>query len=428
MERFAEAPPQALICPICAAVLREPVLCGARAHALCTACALERGSCPACDDDTTIDVETLLATPPVGRKLARALKRLHIACDYAPLGCAELVPVGQLRSHTDACPLACKACAAPGCVQRARLKCKRCRAARYCSPQCQRCHWFVGHRLVCSSPGKLVELALIHALTAALALIPFYQLLEPSPASLLSADLVENCPFARAELTRNVGDRVLMRLSLPLLVLPLLQRGLMLYVALGVRLPTPSACALLWQELSTRLHVSPLACMLIGPSAKLCRTVLGSLSHGLGPGLLPLLGADWLVEQLLISLPEMVITLKALAGARYLGMCLARLWCMRGRSAPLTAAAAAAAAEREERLISACATIAELACACSLLIRTRIISEMVLLGYAATALWRYCLAPLWRAARRLLLLLGDIVIDFFVDLMLLLILALGNLN
>lgn len=91
-----------LICPICSAVMEEPLQAPACEHAFCAACInawLTRNTtCPVDRQSITSD-----QLKPVPRILRNLLSRLQISCENVEYGCTAIVKLDVLATHLEEC-------------------------------------------------------------------------------------------------------------------------------------------------------------------------------------------------------------------------------------------------------------------------------------------------------------------------------------
>ncbi|XP_022102669.1 E3 ubiquitin-protein ligase NRDP1-like [Acanthaster planci] len=100
--RFRGDVDEELICPICSAVLEDPVQAPECEHAFCSVCIHEwlsrQRTCPV--DRNPISSQQL---KPVPRILRNLLSRLYIACDNASFGCSAVIKLDSLQQHLEEC-------------------------------------------------------------------------------------------------------------------------------------------------------------------------------------------------------------------------------------------------------------------------------------------------------------------------------------
>ena len=104
LRRFNEAVDEELLCPICHAVLQDPLQIRSCEHAFCADCINEwlarSQSCPI-DRSPIGELEDELISPP--RILRNLLGRLEIECENAEHGCQLRVKLDCLEQHVLEC-------------------------------------------------------------------------------------------------------------------------------------------------------------------------------------------------------------------------------------------------------------------------------------------------------------------------------------
>ena len=108
-DRFPTPVDKNFFCPICKAVLKDPVQCH-NEHLFCNECLTQHlknsKTCPVCKEDLT--EETLLNKP--SRIVTNMLNAQIIKCDYSERGCTESIELGRLEAHSRTCsykPVTC---------------------------------------------------------------------------------------------------------------------------------------------------------------------------------------------------------------------------------------------------------------------------------------------------------------------------------
>ncbi|KAK9871514.1 hypothetical protein WA026_012885 [Henosepilachna vigintioctopunctata] len=113
LNRFHGDVDEELICPICSAVLEDPLQAPTCEHAFCKSCITEwisrQPTCPV--DRQNVTSAQLRQVPRILRNL---LSRLCINCDNTPYGCTRVLKLDSLQSHLEECefnpkrPLPCE--------------------------------------------------------------------------------------------------------------------------------------------------------------------------------------------------------------------------------------------------------------------------------------------------------------------------------
>ncbi|XP_043465075.1 E3 ubiquitin-protein ligase NRDP1 [Leptopilina heterotoma] len=102
LERFQGDVDEELVCPICSAVLEDPVQALVCEHAFCRSCIQEWISRqPICPLDRTPITGTQLRPAP--RILRNLLARLCINCDNLAHGCQAIIKLDSLGTHLEEC-------------------------------------------------------------------------------------------------------------------------------------------------------------------------------------------------------------------------------------------------------------------------------------------------------------------------------------
>lgn len=101
-QRFTGNVDEEFICSICHGVLEDPVQIAVCEHSFCKLCITEwlskQQTCPL--DRRLLSVKIL---KPIPRVLKVFLSRVNISCDYAKMGCNEIVKLDALKSHLILC-------------------------------------------------------------------------------------------------------------------------------------------------------------------------------------------------------------------------------------------------------------------------------------------------------------------------------------
>ena len=107
-DRFPTPVDKNFFCPICKAVLKDPVQCH-NEHLFCNECLTQHlknsKTCPVCKEDLT---EETINKP--SRIVTNYLDGLIINCDHSERGCTELIELGRLEAHSRTCnykPVTC---------------------------------------------------------------------------------------------------------------------------------------------------------------------------------------------------------------------------------------------------------------------------------------------------------------------------------